>query len=178
MFPKAHAVAYVMSAIRIAYCKVHHPVAFYIAYFSVRADDFDASIMAKGIGRAREAVAEIEKKKKDGTVSPKEENLIPILEICIEMYARGLTFDKIDLYESHAVNFLQTPNGIRPPLNALPGMGENAAKSITTEREKGEFKTVEDLRIRTGISKTAIELLEENGCLDNLPDADQVALWD
>ena len=178
MFPKAHAVAYVMSAIRIAYCKVHYPIAFYIAYFSVRADDFDASIMARGIERAREAMQDIEKKRKDGTVTPKEENLIPILEICIEMYARGLTFDKIDLYESHAVNFLQTDDGIRPPLNALPGMGTNAAAAITAEREKGPFKTVEDLRIRTGISKTAIELLETNGCLDDLPDADQVSLWD
>ncbi|MDD6484466.1 MAG: PolC-type DNA polymerase III [Clostridiales bacterium] len=178
MFPKAHAVAYVMSAIRIAYCKVHYPVAFYIAYFSVRADDFDASIMAKGINKAREAMAEIKQRQKDGTAAPKDENLIPILEICIEMYARGLSFDKIDLYKSHAVNFLQTKNGIRPPLNALPGMGENAAKAITAEREKGPFKTVEDLRIRTGISKTSIDLLEENGCFDELPDADQVSLWD
>jgi len=178
MFPKAHAVAYVTMAFRIAYCKVHHPEAFYIAYFSVRADDFDASIMANGPEVAERAMEEIYEKKKNNTVSPKEENLIPILEICIEMYARGINFVRVDLYKSHATDFLKTDEGILPPLNALPGMGENAAKSIMEEREKAPFKTREELRIRTGVTKTVMELLEDNHCLDDIPERDQVSLFD
>ena len=178
MFPKAHAVAYVMSAFRIAYYKVHYPQAFYMAYFSVRADDFDASIMARGEDRVREEIASINQKKKDGTVTPKEENLIPALEICMEMYARGINFVPVDLYKSHATNFLQTEDGILPPLNALPGLSDNDALAITAEREKGEFRNVEDLRLRTGIGKNPLAILEENGCFDELPDADQVSLFD
>ena len=178
MFPKAHAVAYVTMAFRIAYFKVHYPEAFYIAYFSVRADDFDALTMAKGMARAREALDDIMAKKRDNTISPKEENLIPIFEICIEMYARGIKFVDIDLYKSHATDFLLTEEGILPPLNAIPGLGENAAKAITEARSEGTFKTVEDLRIRTGITKTNIEVLDKMGCFDQLPDADQVSLWD
>lgn len=178
MFPKAHAVAYVMSAFRIAYFKVHYPEAFYITYFSVRADDFDASIMAQGEEKARLALKEVMDKKKDGTASPKEENLIPILEICVEMYSRGINFVPVDLYKSHATNFLQTEDGILPPLSALPGLSENDAISITKERKNGEFHNVEDLRLRTGIGKNPLNILEENGCFDELPDADQVSLFD
>ena len=178
MFPKAHAVAYVTMAYRIAYYKVHYPKAFYIAYFSVRADDFDALMMAKGEKNAREALDSLFEAKKNGTISPKEENLIPILEICIEMYSRGVEFEEIDLYKSHATDFIQTEKGIRPPLNALPGLGTNAAKSIVEEREKAPFKNREELRIRTGITKTNLELLEENHCLEGLPERDQVSLFD
>ena len=178
MFPKAHAVAYVTMAFRIAYCKVHHPEAFYIAYFSVRADDFDASIMANGMNVARQAMEELLEKKKNNTISPKEENLIPILEICIEMYARGIGFVKVDLYKSHATKFIPTPDGILPPLNALQGLGENAAKSIMEEREISPFKTREELRIRTGVTKTVMEILEANHCLDGMPETDQVSLFD
>lgn len=178
MFPKAHAVAYVTMAFRIAYFKVHYPEAFYIAYFSVRADDFDASIMAHGIERVRQEIRDINAKKKDGTVTPKEENLIPILEICVEMYARGIDFVPVDLYKSHATDFLQTDEGILPPLSALPGLSENDALSIIKERENGEFRNVEDLRLRTGIGKNPLNILEENGCFDELPEADQVSLFD
>ena len=178
MFPKAHAVAYVMSAFRIAYFKVHYPEAFYMAYFSVRADDFDASIMARGEERVRQEIEMINLKKKDGTASPKEEGMIPILEICVEMYARGINFVPVDLYKSHATNFLKTDNGILPPLNALPGLSDNDALAITAERDKGEFRNVEDLRLRTGIGKNPLAILEENGCFDDLPDADQVSLFD
>lgn len=178
MFPKAHAVAYVTMAFRIAYFKVHYPEAFYIAYFSVRADDFDASVMARGMERVRREIRDINAKKKDGTVTPKEENLIPILEICVEMYARGIDFVPVDLYKSHATDFLQTDEGILPPLSALPGLSENDALSIVKERENGEFRNVEDLRLRTGIGKNPLNILEENGCFDELPEADQVSLFD
>ncbi len=177
MFPKAHAVAYVTMAFRIAWFKVYYPEAFYIAYFSVRADDFDASIMTKGIGVARQAIEDLKEKRNNGTISPKEENLVPILEICVEMYARGVGFIPIDLYKSDATNFLSTPEGILPPLNALPGMGDNAAKAICEARNDGEFKTVEEFRVRTGATKTIIEMLMEEGCL-NMPETDQVSLFD
>lgn len=178
MFPKAHAVAYVTMAFRIAYCKVHYPKAFYIAYFSVRADDFDASIMANGMETARAAMAELLDKKKNNIISPKEENLIPILEICIEMYARGIRFLPVDLYESHATDFRDVEEGILPPLNALAGMGENAAKGIMDARGDEPFKTIEDLRQRAGLTKSVIELLEQNHCLDGMPETDQVSLFD
>ena len=178
MFPKAHAVAYVMSAFRIAYFKVHHPLAFYATYFSVRADDFDAAIMAKGINTARVAMKELLNKKKDGTISPKEENVIPILEICIEMYCRGFEFSNIDLYKSHATDFIIEDGKIRPSLNALAGLGENVAKAIMEERKKGEFKNVDEFRTRTGASKTIIELLEDNGCFEDMPESEQVKLWE
>ena len=178
MFPKAHAVAYVTMGFRVAYYKVHYPKAFYIAYFSVRADDFDASIMTKGIKTARNALEELIEKKKNNTISPKEENVIPILEICIEMYARGLNFAPIDLYKSHAVNFLECEEGIRPPLNALPGMGENAAKSVQNARKNGPFKTIEDLRKRTTLTRTNIEIMQQHHCLDDLPESDQVSIFD
>ena len=113
---------------------------FYIAYYTVRADDFDASVMARGEERVREEMRSINAKKKDGTVTPKEENLIPILEICIEMYARGINFVPVDLYESHATDFRQVEGGILPPLSALPGLSENDAISITEERKNGEFR--------------------------------------
>ncbi len=177
MFPKAHAVAYVTMAFRIAYYKVHYPKAFYIAYYSVRADDFDATIMAKGADVAKQAMAEIYENKKNGTAAPKDDNLLPILEICIEMYARGINFAPIDIYKSDAVNFLDTDEGIRPPLSALPSMAENAARSITEARKDGGFRTIDDLRKRTGLTKTIIEMLTDEGYID-LPDSDQITLFD
>ncbi len=177
MFPKAHAVAYVTMAFRIAYYKVHYPTAFYIAYFSVRADDFDATIMAKGPDVAKKAMAEIYENKKNGTAAPKDDNLLPILEICIEMYARGINFAPIDIYKSDAVNFLDTEDGIRPPLSALPSMAENAARSIVEARKGGEFRTLDDLRKRTGLTKTIIEMLTSEGYID-LPESDQITLFD
>lgn len=179
MFPKAHAVAYVTMAFRIAYFKVHYPVAFYIAYFSVRADDFDASIMAQGKECAKNALAEINEKKKNGTSSPKDEGLIPILEICIEMYCRGIDFVPIDLYKSHATDFKPIgENCILPPLSALPGMGDNAAKAIAEERDKGPFKNIDDLRRRTGATKTVIETLQQYHCLDDMPESEQVTIFE
>lgn len=177
MFPKAHAVAYVTMAFRIAYYKVHYPTAFYIAYYSVRADDFDATIMAKGPEVARAAMAQIYENKKNGTAAPKDDNLLPILEICIEMYSRGINFAPIDIYKSDSVNFLDSEDGIIPPLSALPGLAENAAKSIVEARADGEFRTLEDLRNRTGLTKTNIEMLVSEGYID-LPETDQITMFD
>ncbi len=178
MFPKAHAVAYVMMAFRVAWFKVHYPEAYYAAYFTVRADDFDTSTMASGEEKARETLADIERRKKDGTAAPKDDSLVPILELSIEMYCRGFKFTNVDLYKSHATKFIITPDGLLPPLNALPGLGENAAIAITEEREKGEFKNVEDLRLRTGSTKTVVEILQENGCFDGMSESNQVSLFE
>ncbi|MBQ3125074.1 MAG: PolC-type DNA polymerase III [Clostridia bacterium] len=178
MFPKAHAVAYVMMGFRVAWFKVHHPEAYYAAYFTVRADDFDTSTMASGEAVAREALEDINRRKKDGTAAPKDDSLIPILELSIEMYCRGYKFTKVDLYKSDATKFIITPDGLLPPLNALPGLGENAAKAIMAEREKGEFKNVEDLRLRTGSTKSVIEILEQNGCFEGMSESNQVSLFE
>ena len=178
MFPKAHAVAYVTMAFRVAYYKVHYPQAFYIAYFSVRADDFDASTMALSLDVAKQAMNDLMDKKKNNTISQKEENVIPILEICIEMYSRGLTFAPIDLYKSHAVNFIPCEEGIRPPLNAIPGLGENVARSIQEARETAPFKTIEDIKKRTTVTRTNIETMQQFHCLDNIPESDQFTIFD
>ncbi|MGM9936443.1 MAG: PolC-type DNA polymerase III [Candidatus Ornithomonoglobus sp.] len=177
MFPKAHAVAYVMMGFRVAWFKVHIPLAYYAAYYTVRADDFDTSTMARGEAVAREALEEINRHKREGTAAPKEDTLIPILELVIEMYCRGYEFVPVDLYKSHAINFQITEDGkLLPPFNALPGVADAAAKAITAEREKGEFKNVEDLRLRTGITKSTIDVMEENGCFAGLAESNQVSL--
>ena len=178
MFPKAHAVAYVTMAYKIAYFKVHYPKAFYISYFSIRADDFDAELMAHGPQTAKKALNDILQKQKDHTASQKEENMISILELCIEMYARKISFDKIDLYKSHPTKFTETDTGILPPLSAMSGIAENAAISIADARKDGEFFSKEDFKTRTGVSKTVMESLENSGCMDALPDSSQMTLFD
>ena len=94
------------------------------------------------------------------------------------MYCRGYKFTKVDLYKSHATKFEITPDGLLPPLNALPGLGENAAKAIMKERESGEFKNIEDLRLRTGATKSVLEILEQNGCFDGMSQSNQVSIFD
>ncbi|MBQ2897367.1 MAG: PolC-type DNA polymerase III [Clostridia bacterium] len=176
MFPKAHAAAYVMMAFRIAWFKVHKPLAFYMTYFTVRADLFDASIMTKGIERTRQEI----KKLRDSTekLSVKDSSVLTILEVCNEMYTRGFEFAKIDLYKSDAVKFLLDENEkILPPLSAMPGLGENAAKSIAEARVDGEFTSIEDLRMRSGVNKTAIEVLRQEGCLDGMQESAQITFF-
>ena len=179
MFPKAHAVAYVMMGFRVAWFKVHMPLAYYAAYYTVRADDFDTSTMAQGEAVAREALETINQHKRDGTAAPKEDVLIPILELVIEMYCRGFEFEPVDLYKSHATNFLITEDGkLLPPFNALPGVADAAAKAITNAREKGEFKNVEDLRLRANLTKGIVEIMEQNGCFAGLSNSSQMSLMD
>ncbi|MGE4282191.1 MAG: PolC-type DNA polymerase III [Clostridia bacterium] len=175
MFPKAHAVAYVTMAFRIAYFKVHYPEAFYIAYYTVRADDFDAEIMTHGVDRVRNKIKELESKGNE--ISTKEKNVLTILEVCNEMYSRGIAFLPIDLYKSDAVRFINTEEGILPPLNALQGVGAAAAKGIVDVRKDGEFISIDDLRIRAKISKSVIEILQQHGCLKDLPETSQLSLF-
>ncbi|TYP54289.1 PolC-type DNA polymerase III [Thermosediminibacter litoriperuensis] len=175
MFPKAHAVAYVIMAFRIAYFKVHYPEAFYATYFTVRADDFDAELILQGPKKIKEVIEEINKKEKSAT--PKEKNLLTILEVANEMYMRGIQFIPIDLYKSHYSKFIITKDGILPPLTALPGLGLSAAQSIYNERQKGEFASVEDLRMRTRVTRNVVEILRQNGVLNGLQETNQISLF-
>lgn len=176
MFPKAHAAAYVMMAFRIAYFKINYPLAYYAAYFTVRAcDDFDYEIMCKGVEAARNAAHEISSKGLEATT--KEKNKLTVLEIVIEYYERGFHFDRIDLYKSDAKKFLMTTGGLLPPFNSLQGLGINAAQSIVDGRADGEFKTIEEFRRRTSVGKTLIELLKENQVLKGIPETNQLTLF-
>ena len=175
MFPKAHAAAYVIMAFRIAWFKVYYPEAFYAAYFTVRADDFDGALIMKGAAFVRETIKNLESRGNDLTA--KEKNVLTILEVALEMYMRKFRFAPIDLYQSHSYRFQITKKGIRPPLNALQGVGINAAKNILEAREEREFISIEDLRERTRVTKTVIEALREQGVLDHLPETSQLSLF-
>lgn len=174
MFPKAHAVAYVIMAFRIAYFKVHYPEAFYATYFTVRADEFDFDIM-DSVEKIKDNIKIIESKGNKAT--QKEKNQLTILEIGLEMYLRGFKFTKVDLYDSDSLKFKITKDGILPPLNSLEGIGKQAANIIAKERENGKFTSIEDLRNRTRISKTVIEILKNHGCLNDMPESNQLSLF-
>lgn len=175
MFPKGHAVAYVMMAVRIAYFKVYYPAAYYTTYFSVRADDFDAELICKGEKAIKNKMDELYAL--GNNVTQKDKGLLTILELSFEMYKRGLKFLKVDIYKSEATKFKIEEDGIRPPINALQGVGENAAKSIVACRENGEFISKEDLRIRAKVSKTVIETLSVHGCLNGMQESNQLSLF-
>lgn len=176
MFPKAHAAAYVMMAFRIAWFKVYYPEAFYATYFSVRADAFDANIISRGRNAVKAAIEDIEGK--GNMATNKEKDLLTILEVANEMYARGIKCLPVDLYKSDATRFLITKDGILPPFTSLQGLGEAAAKNIVAAREKaGGFISKEDLKIRSGVSKAVIEILENHGCLEGLDESSQLSLF-
>lgn len=180
MFPKAHAVAYVMMAFRIAYFKLYYPEAFYASYFTVRADEFDAELMLKGAGEI--GAGEIyellqELKKKGNEASAREKNLYTILELVREALLRGIRFLPVDLYLSDPTRFLTTPEGLRAPLVSLPGLGENAALCLDRARREEGFFSVEDLKTRAHLSSAVIEVLKKNGCLEGLPEKNQLTLF-
>jgi DNA polymerase-3 subunit alpha (Gram-positive type) len=175
MFPKAHAVAYVMMAFRIAWFKVYHPAAFYATYFTVRATEFDAQLITQGEHVIRAKMAEFERK--GNTLTAKEKGLLTILEVSLEMILRGISFHKVDLYHSDATKFLIKDGGLLPPLASLQGLGESAANNIVQAREGYFFSSVEDLRNRARVSKTVIDILKEHGCITDLPDTDQTILF-
>ena len=171
MFPKAHAVAYVTMGFRVAYYKVHFPLEYYCAYYSVRADDFDAEIMAKGREKALRTLSDYNKIPKP---SAKEKNIITILEICNEMYARGIEFLPIDLYKSDAANFIIENGKIRPPLTSIKGLGLSAAQSIVSAREEQEFFTKEDFMLRAHAGQAIVDLLDAHNCFKDIPESSQI----
>ena len=177
MFPKAHAAAYVMNAFRIAYFKINYPLAYYAAYFTVRAcDDFDYSCMCVGMEEAKRAEQDILDKGMSATT--KEKNKLTVLEIVVEFYARGFSFKPIDLYKSDSKKFIIDGNSLIPPFNSLQGLGTNAAQSIVDGRGKtDEFKTIEEFNALTSLGKTLTELLKENGVLKGIPETNQLTLF-
>ncbi|MCZ2258787.1 PolC-type DNA polymerase III [Sporosarcina sp. G11-34] len=175
MFPKAHAAAYVLMALRIAYFKVHHPILYYSAYFSIRASDFDLLAMTQGSATIRAQINEINAKGLEA--SPKEKNLLTVLEISLEMCERGFTFAKPDLYKSDATTFIIEGNSLIPPFNSIPSLGTNVANSIVEARKDGEFLSKEDFQQRGRVSKTVVEYMDTLGCLEGMPDANQLSLF-
>jgi DNA polymerase-3 subunit alpha (Gram-positive type) len=175
MFPKAHAAAYVLMAVRIAYFKVHHPILFYAAYFSVRASDFELDTMVKGPETLRQRISDIIEKGNDAP--PKEKSLLTVLEISLEMWERGFSFSKVDLYKSSATEFIVDGSTLLPPFNAVDGLGTNAALNIVRARDEGEFLSKEDLRERSKISKTVLEYLDNHGCLEGMEEKNQLSLF-
>ena len=178
LFPKAHAVAYVMMAFRIAWFKVHRPLAFYAAFFSIRAKAFDATFMCQGMDVCKAKMREIESKEKP---TPVEEDILVTLEVVYEFYLRGFTFEHMDLYRSHAVNFLpdNEKNSLLPPFTSVPGLGETAAWSIMEQRKGKQFISIEEFSAACPkVSKTHIEQLKAAGALDGMPDTSQITLFD
>ncbi len=175
MFPKAHAAAYVTMAFRIAWFKVHIPKAYYTAFYSIRADDFDSDIMIHGDEKVKNKMRELELQ--GNGLSVKDKNVYSILEIVHEMYQRGLNFLPVDIYKSDATRFVMEDEGIRPSLNSIPGLGTVAAQSIQEARKDGKFMSIDDLEIRSKAGKSVIELLKNEGCLDGMSQSNQISLF-
>ena len=174
MFPKGHAVAYVMSALRIAWYKVHEPLAYYAAYFTVRGDGFDASTMLIDPQTIKQKIKDI---KADQNASAADKTAQTSLELVLEMNMRGFKFLPADLYKSHVKRFLIEDGALRCPFTSLAGLGESAAEAIVRERERAPFLSVEDLKDRTRISSAVIELLRAHGSLEGLSETSQVSFF-
>jgi DNA polymerase-3 subunit alpha (Gram-positive type) len=175
MFPKAHAVAYVMMSFRIAYFKVHYPLAFYATHFGIKVDDFDAHLICQGPAAVSAKMNELDNVEMN--LSKKDQDLYTILEIVREMYARGFGFLKVDLHKSDATKFKIVDDKILPPFQALQGVGENAAKALVSAVAQGEILSIQDLRTKAKVTKTVIEALREHGCLVGLPEDNQLSLF-
>lgn len=175
LFPKAHAVAYVLSAYRIAYCKVHHPREFYAAYFTVRAPHFDYALVHKGLDYMKRFIRNVTAQGTKASVNDKD--AATYMELCVEMLERGFVFENVDLYKSDAHRFLVTEKGLLPPLGAIGGIGGVAAEGIVEARKKGPFISQEDLRNRAKISTANVEILDELGILEGMPKTDQIELF-
>ncbi len=175
MFPKAHAVAYVMMSFRIAYFKVHYPQAFYATYFTTKANDFDAQLIVKGKVAVKDKIQELKKLGNEKTA--KEKNLLTVLQVALEMYCRGYNFNKVDIYKSDSDKFIIEEDGLLPPLKSLQGVGENAAKSIVKARKSGKFLSIEDIVTRSKATKTVIEALQEHGCLEGMSEKNQLSIF-
>ncbi|UQS86503.1 PolC-type DNA polymerase III [Nicoliella spurrieriana] len=176
MFPRAHAAAYVLMALRVAYFKVYFPIVYYAAYFSIRADDFDVVAMASGKESVKSAMKVIQDQGNDA--SAKDKNLLTVLELANEMLERGFEFEMIDLNRSDANKWLIEGDKLLAPFRAIPGLGLNVAKQIVAAREDKAFISKEDLAKRGKVSKKIIDFMDENGVLKGLPDENQLSLFD
>lgn len=175
LFPRAHAAAYVISAVRIAYFKVHYPKEFYASLFSKNVKDFDIQSMLKGYDSIRKLVESISEKGFQASV--KEKGLLTVLESAQEMYARGISFKPVDLYKSHATKFVCDGDQLLPPFASINGVGESVAFGIMNAREDGEFLSIDDFQKRTRASSTIVDALKEMGCIEGLSQSNQLSLF-
>ena len=176
MFPKAHAAAYVMMAWRIAYCKVYYPLAYYAAYFSIRATGFNYEIMCQGKERLEYFYKDYTRRK--DSLSKKEQDTYRDMKIVQEMYARGFDFTPIDVYRAKPDRFQVIDGKLMPALNTIDGMGDNAAIAVAEAAKDGKFLSKDDFRQRTKATKTVIDLMADLGLLGELPESNQLSLFD
>jgi DNA polymerase-3 subunit alpha (Gram-positive type) len=176
MFPKAHAAAYVMMAWRIAYCKVFYPLAYYAAYFSIRATAFSYELMCQGKEKLEGYMHEYEKRKDE--LSKKEQDTYKDMRLVQEMYARGFEFLPLDIYKSKPHHFQIVDGKLLPALNTIDGLGDNAAVAIAEAAKDGIFLSKDDFRERTKVSKTTIELMSDLGLFGDMPESNQLSLFD
>ncbi len=176
MFPKAHAAAYVMMAWRIAYCKINYPLAYYAAYFSIRASAFSYEIMCQGRAHLESVMADY--KRRSDELSKKEQDTQKDMKIVQEMYARGFEFVPIDIFTANSRLFQIVDGKLMPSLNSIDGLGERAADAIVEAAKDGPFLSKDDFRQRTKVSKTILDLMSELGLLGNLPESNQISLFD
>lgn len=176
MFPKAHAAAYVMMAYRIAYCKVNYPLAYYAAYFSIRASAFSYEIMCQGKDKLEFYLRDY--KKRSDSLSKKEQDVLKDMKIVQEMYARGFEFLPLDIYTAKGDKFQIIDGKLMPPLNSIEGMGDKAAEAVELASKDGPYLSRDDFRQRTKVSKTVIDLMADLGMFGNLPESNQLSLFD
>ncbi len=176
MFPKAHAAAYVMMGWRIAYCKINYPLAYYCAFFSIRASAFSYEIMCLGREHLERVMAEY--RKRSDSLSNKEQDALKDMRIVQEMYARGFAFEPIDIFKAHSRNFQIVNNKVMPSLSSIEGLGEKAADAIMEAAKDGPFLSKDDFRSRTKVSKTVIDLMADLGLLGDIPESNQISLFD
>ena len=176
MFPKAHAAAYVMMAYRIAYCKVFYPLAYYAAYFSIRASAFSYELMCQGPEKLNYYMEQYQKK--GDALTNKDQDTLKDMKIVREMYARGFEFLPIDLYEAEASRFRIIDGKLMPSLSSIEGLGDKAAEAVVEAAKQGPFLSKDDFRERTKVSKTVIDLMSDLGLLGDLPESNQLSLFD
>ena len=176
MFPKAHAAAYVMMAWRIAYFKIFYPLAYYAAYFSIRASSFSYELMCLGRERLEYHMADY--RRRADTLTPKEKDTMKDMKIVQEMYARGLEFMPIDIYRAKAHRFQIIENKLMASLDSIEGLGDNAANAVEEAAKQGEFLSKDDFRDRTKVSKTVIDLMDDLHLLGDVPQSNQISLFD
>ena len=177
MFPKAHAAAYMIAALRLGWYKVHHPIAYYAAYFTVRSDNLDGAVVMQGHAAVREKMSQIKRKMSVHEASDKEEKEYGTYQIVNEMFARGIEVLPVDIYKSDAKMFVVEDGKIRLPFSSLPGVGEAAAISLAESGKQGEYLSIEDMQVKTKVTKAVIETLREVGVLSGLPESSQMSLF-
>ena len=176
MFPKAHAAAYVMMAYRIAYCKINYPLAYYGAYFGIRAKGFSYELMCQGKEKLEQHIEDYNRR--SATLTQNEQVTLRDMRIVQEMYARGLEFEPLDIYRAQATKFLIVNGKLMPPFSSIEGMGDKAAEAVAEAAKDGPYLSKDDFRQRTKASKTVIDYMAKMGLLGNLPESNQLSLFD